>query len=122
VGVINFVAVMFSFTGILTCALYVPAVGLRQLVFTPAHARKALLLGALLLALQNLVVTLAIRFSGDATAVNIVYSSRCVLSVVMAWATARWLGSREATLPRTTLLLRLAGALLLAAAILMVLL
>ncbi|HET9524319.1 MAG TPA: DMT family transporter [Terrimicrobiaceae bacterium] len=122
VGVVNFVAVMFSFTGILTCALYVPAVGWRRLVFTPAHARKALLLGALLLALQNLVVTLAIRFSGDATAVNIVYSSRCVLSVVMAWATARWLGSREATLPRTTLLLRLAGALLLAAAILMVLL
>ena len=60
-GVINFVAVMFSFTGILTCALYVPAVGLRLLVFTPAHARKALLLGALLLALQNLVATLAIR-------------------------------------------------------------
>ncbi|MGB7790214.1 MAG: hypothetical protein WBL40_10200 [Terrimicrobiaceae bacterium] len=75
-----------------------------------------------MLALQNLVVTLAIRFSGDATAVNIVYSSRCVLSVVMAWATARWLGSREATLPRNTLLLRLAGSLLLAAAILMVLL
>ena len=122
VGVINFVAVMFSFTGILTCALYVPAVGLRRLVFTSTNARRALLLGTLLLALQNLVVTLAIRFSGDATAVNIVYSSRCVLSVVMAWATARWLGSREATLPRTTLLLRLAGALLLAAAILMVLL
>ncbi|MGB9278069.1 MAG: DMT family transporter [Terrimicrobiaceae bacterium] len=37
-------------------------------------------------------------------------------------ATARWLGSREATLPRNTLLLRLAGSLLLAAAILMVLL
>ncbi|MGA7394461.1 MAG: DMT family transporter [Terrimicrobiaceae bacterium] len=85
VGVINFVAVMFSFTGILTCALYVPAVGLRRLVLAPANARRALLLGTLLLALQNLVVTLAIRFSGDATAVNIVYSSRCVLSVVMAW-------------------------------------
>ena len=122
VGVINFVAVMFTFTGILTCALYVPAVGLRRLAVAPSPARKALLLGALLLALQNLVVALAIRFSGDATAVNIVYSSRCVLSVVLAWATARWLGSREATLPRSVLLLRLAGALFLAAAILMVLL
>jgi drug/metabolite transporter (DMT)-like permease len=122
VGVVNFVAVMFSVTGLLTCALYLPAVGLRRLVVSPAGARQALLLGALLLSLQNLVVTLAIRFSGDATAVNIVYSSRCVLSVVMAWATARWLGSREATLPRIVLLLRLAGALLLAAAILMVLL
>jgi drug/metabolite transporter (DMT)-like permease len=121
VGVVNFVAVMFSFTGILTCALYVPAAGLRRLIVSPVRARKALFLGALLLALQNLVVTLAIRFSGDATAVNIVYSSRCVLSVVMAWATAQWLGSREATLPRAVLLLRLAGALLLAAAILMVL-
>jgi hypothetical protein len=58
---------------------------------------------------------MAIRFSGDATAVNIVYSSRCVLSVVLAWATARWLGGREATLPRSVLLLRLGGALLLAA-------
>jgi drug/metabolite transporter (DMT)-like permease len=122
VGVINFVAVMFSFTGVLTCALYVPAVGLRPLAVAPVRARKALLLGALLLALQNLVVTLAIRFSGDATAVNIVYSSRCVLSVILAWATARWLGSPEAGLPRNVLLLRLAGALLLAAAILMVLL
>jgi hypothetical protein len=93
-----------------------------RLAIPPSAARKTLLLGALLLAAQNLVVALAIRFSGDATAVNIVYSSRCVLSVVLAWATAGWLGSREATLPRAVLLLRLAGALLLAAAILMVLL
>ena len=67
-------------------------------------------------------MAVAIRFSGDATAVNIVYSSRCVLSVVLAWATARWLGSREATLPRHILALRLAGALLLAGAIVMVVL
>jgi drug/metabolite transporter (DMT)-like permease len=120
VGVIGFVAVMFSFVGIFTCALYLPAVGLRQLVDSPAISRRPLLSSALLLGGQNLVMALAIRFSGDATAVNIVYSSRCVLSVVLAWATAKWLGSREATLPRTLLLLRLAGALLLAAAILMV--
>lgn len=121
VGVVSFVAVMFSFVGIFTCALYVPAVGWRKLVVSPAVARRALILGALLLGAQNLVMALAIRFSGDATAVNIVYSSRCVLSVVLAWATARWLGSREASLPRPVLLLRLAGALLLAGAILMVL-
>ena len=120
VGVVTFVAVMFSFVGILTCALYLPAVGLRRLVFSPAAARNALLLGAGLLGAQNLVMALAIRYSGDATAVNIVYSSRCVLSVVLAWVTARWLGSREATLPRAVLFLRLAGALLLAGAILMV--
>ena len=113
---------MFSFVGVFTCALYLPAVGLRRLAIPPPAARKTLLVGALLLAAQNLVVALAIRFSGDATAVNIVDSSRCVLSVVLAWATARWLGSREATLPRTVLLLCLAGALLLAAAIFMVLL
>lgn len=121
IGVINFVAVMFSFTGVLTCALYIPAVGLRALIFPPPAARAVLFGGSVLLALQNFVVTMAIRFSGDATAVNIVYSSRCVLSVVLAWATARWLGGREATLPRSVLLLRLGGALLLAAAILMVL-
>jgi hypothetical protein len=117
---VSFVAVMFSFVGIFTCALYLPAVGLRQLVLSPATARRILVLGVLLLGAQNLVMALAIRFSGDATAVNIVYSSRCVLSVVLAWATARWLGSREATLPKSVLLLRLAGALLLAGAILMV--
>ena len=120
VGVITFVALMFSFVGIFTCALYLPAVGLRKLVDSPPVARKALFGGALLLGGQNLVMAVAIRFSGDATAVNIVYSSRCVLSVVLAWATARWLGSREATLPQSVLLLRLAGALLLAGAILMV--
>jgi drug/metabolite transporter (DMT)-like permease len=120
VGVVSFIAVMFSFVGIFTCALYLPAVGLRKLVLSPAAARSALILGAILLGAQNLVMALAIRFSGDATAVNIIYSSRCVLSVVLAWATARWLGSREATLPRTVLILRLAGALLLAGAILLV--
>jgi hypothetical protein len=120
VGVITFVALMFSFVGVLTCCLYVPAVGFRQLVNSPRIARKTLLCGALVLGTQNLVMAVAIRFSGDATAVNIVYSSRCVLSVVLAWATARWLGSREATLPRRVLALRLAGALLLAAAILLV--
>ena len=120
VGVVTFVAVMFSVVGIFTCGLYVPAVGLRRLVFSPAPARYALILGALLLGAQNLVMALAIRYSGDATAVNIVYSSRCVLSVVLAWATARWLGSREASLPRKFLLLRLAGALLLAGAILLI--
>jgi uncharacterized membrane protein len=122
VGVITFLAVMFSFVGILTCCLYLPAVGLRQLVISPRRARKTLVGGALLLGAQNLVMAVAIRFSGDATAVNIVYSSRCVLSVVLAWATARWLGSREATLPRHILALRLAGALLLAGAIVMVVL
>jgi hypothetical protein len=100
----------------------VPAVGFRQLVDSPRIARKALLWGASLLGAQNLVMAVAIRFSGDATAVNIVYSSRCVLSVVLAWTTARWLGSREATLPRGVLVLRLAGALLLAGAIVMVML
>jgi drug/metabolite transporter (DMT)-like permease len=120
VGVITFVTVMFSFVGMLTCGLYVPAVGFRQLVDSPRIARKALLWGALLLGAQNLVMAVAIRFSGDATAVNIVYSSRCVLSVLLAWATARWLRSREATLPRRVLILRFAGALLLAGAIVMV--
>ena len=122
VGVVTFVAVMFSFVGLLTCCLYVPAVGFRQLVNPPRTARNTLVCGALLLGTQNLVMAVAIRFSGDATAVNIVYSSRCVLSVVLAWATARWLGSREATLPRRVLGLRLAGALLLAGAIVMVVL
>jgi hypothetical protein len=97
-------------------------VGFRQLVNSPRIARNALVFGALILGAQNLVMAVAIRFSGDATAVNIVYSSRCVLSVVLAWATARWLGSREATLPRHILVLRLAGALLLASAIVMVML
>ena len=70
--------------------------------FAP-NCSQALVFGTLILGAQNLVMAVAIRFSGDATAVNIVYSSRCVLSVVLAWATARWLGSREATLPRRVL-------------------
>ncbi len=46
VGVVTFVAVMFSFVGILTCCLYVPAVGFRQLVDSPQIARKVLACGA----------------------------------------------------------------------------
>jgi hypothetical protein len=72
-------------------------VGLRQLVVSPRRARKTLVGGALA-SPEKRIATAMTRFC----------------------APRSWLGSREATLPRRVLLLRLAGALLLAAAILLV--
>ncbi len=122
-GVAGFIAVMYSLLGVLSGLVYLPLFG-RSLLRLPSAvvARNALLLGCLLQAGQNLVMSLVLRFHGHATAVNVVYSSRCVWSVVLAWVTARWVGGTEDRLPPGLLWMRLGGAGLLLLAICLVIL
>ncbi|WP_438480896.1 EamA/RhaT family transporter [Oleiharenicola lentus] len=77
---------------------------------------------ALLLALTNAGIVLAIVLVGSATAVNILYSLRGLLSVVLVWMVGHWFGNEEGKLSGTLLKLRMVGATLMLAAILLVLL
>lgn len=123
VGAAGFIALMYSGLGVLTAALYLPRFGpgLLRLPTDPV-GRRALGLGCLLQTGQNLSMLLVLSFYGHATTVNVVYSSRCLWSVVLAWALARWLGGAEARLPRGVLWARLFGAALLFTALCLVIL
>ena len=59
--------------------------------------------------------------SGGAARANVIYSSRGLWSVVAVWAVGHWFGNREQHLGASVLRWRLAGAVLMMAAIALVL-
>lgn len=77
--------------------------------------------GSVLMALNNAGIVLAIGLWGAATAVNIVYSARGLVSVVLVWAVGHWFQNQEQHLAPRVLRARLAGAALMLAAIVLVL-
>ncbi len=80
------------------------------------------LLGAcVFIGLQSLVFVSAIAGFGEATTANVIYSSRGLWSVVAVWAIGHWFSNREQHLGAAVLRWRLAGALLMMAAIALVL-
>lgn len=86
----------------------------------PGAAWRWLVPGAVVLAFQaaGMAVTLA-RF-GDATAVNIVYSSRGLWSVAAVWLIGHWFHNEEQRLGAAVLRGRMSGAVLMLAAVLLV--
>ncbi|MEI8259022.1 MAG: EamA/RhaT family transporter, partial [Deltaproteobacteria bacterium] len=78
-------------------------------------------LGGLLMAVNNAGIVLTLGIWGGATAVNIVYSVRGLLSVVLVWAVGRRFASDETELAPEVLRSRLVGAALMVAAIVAVL-
>ena len=87
IGFSRFAPLMFATTGLLSLLL-LPSL-LRSTrsepTWCPVRARPWLAVGALLLALQALGMYSAIGLYGSATATNILYSSRCIVSVVLVW-------------------------------------
>lgn len=80
------------------------------------------LLGAcLFIGLQSLVFVSTIARFGGATTANVIYSSRGLWSVVAVWVIGHWFSNREQHLGASVLRWRLAGALLMMAAIVLVL-
>lgn len=73
--------------------------------------------GSVLLAIQGAGMAYAIGVFGDATAVNIVYASRGLWSVLAVWLIGHWFRNEEQHLGREVLRGRLIGALLMLAAI-----
>ncbi|HWA24219.1 MAG TPA: DMT family transporter [Lacunisphaera sp.] len=77
--------------------------------------------GAVVLALNNAGIALAIAVWRTATAINILYSLRGLISIVLVWAIGHWFHNEEKHLAPRVFRFRLVGAGLMLAAIVLVL-
>ena len=80
-----------------------------------------LLGGSIVMALQSVGFVVSVAYFQNATAANVVYSSRGLWSVVLVWIIGHWFRNAEQQLGRGVLLWRLVGAGMMLAAIAMVL-
>lgn len=78
--------------------------------------------GIAVLVVQSVGVAVAIGLFGDATGVNVVYSSRGLWSLIILALVARRIGVAEGTLDRKTFALRLLGSVLILVAVIIALL
>lgn len=118
-GPIPFVIVMVSVVAIGSLAL-VPffSAPLKEI---PRHARNLAMLGGLAIGVQGIILNLSLAFLGQATAINIVYSTRALWGVLLVWLLGHKLGNHEAAQHgHAVMTKRLAGACLLSAAVMMV--
>ena len=79
-----------------------------------------LLGGSALFSLQSVLFVSTVAAFGNVTAANILFSSRGLWSVVIVWSVGHWFSSREQHLGASVLRWRLAGAVLMMAAIALV--
>lgn len=114
-GAGRFLPMMFALLAVFSCAL-VPFFK-EPLRAMPRAAWPWLLAGSVLLAVQAAGMAWTLATHGDATAANVVYSSRGLWSVVLVWLVGHWFGNSEGRLPGAVLGRRLCGAVLMIAAI-----
>jgi drug/metabolite transporter (DMT)-like permease len=74
------------------------------------HVVRPLAIGALLMAIQAIGMTLTLGVFGDATRVNIVYSMRGLWGVLLTWILASRLSQSGSATSHRTMALRLTGA------------
>jgi len=84
----------------------------RPSVLKEKAALRPLAIGAVLMAVQAIGMTLTIGLFGDATRVNIVYSLRGLWGVVLTWLLAHSSGQATTAAQHRTMTLRLTGAIL----------
>ena len=111
----EFLPVAFGCAAVLSC-------GLLPWVDRPGRLRELnavwwILPGTLLMAVQAVSMSYSLSTYGDATRINIVYALRGLWGVLLAWALARWFSGGEADLAPGVMLLRLLGAVLLTASV-----
>jgi drug/metabolite transporter (DMT)-like permease len=85
------------------------------------QAWRWLLSGSVLLGLQSVFFVCFLAIYGRATAANVVYSARGLISVLLVWSIGHWFSNKERDMGGKTLFWRLAGALLMLSAIVIVL-
>lgn len=118
-GLGRFLPVMLGFTALFSF-VFVPFFH-APLRAIPRPAWPWLLGGCAGIGLQSVIFVSAIAHFGGATTANVIYSSRGLWSVVAVWAIGHWFANREQHLGASVLRWRLAGALLMMAAIALVL-
>ena len=72
------------------------------------------------MAAQAMVLISTLAIFQDGTAVNVIYNLRGLWSVAAVWFVGHWFGNEERQLGRETLGWRLAGAVVLSAAVVLV--
>jgi len=115
----NYFPPMALIIGLLSCLL-VPFFS-APLTALPAAAWRWVAPGALLMAVNNAGVVVAIVLVGSATVVNIIYSVRGLFSVLLVWLIGHWFSNDEKHLGGRVLRLRFIGAGLMVVAIVLVL-
>ncbi len=116
----GFASGMFGTVTLLSFAL-IPLFGGSFRVLAPA-AWPWLLGGSVILSVQCMLMAFAIGKYGQATAINIAYSSRGVFSVVLVWVAGHWFDNAESQAGPAAFTRRLAGAGLLLSAIVLIIL
>ena len=86
----------------------------------PSKSWMWLITGTILLTLQWLALAYCFSYYGKATAINIIYGSRGLWSVLLVWMIGPLFGNTEKNAGRNIMLRRLAGAVLLCLAIALV--
>jgi drug/metabolite transporter (DMT)-like permease len=114
-----FLPAMFGGVSVLSTLWY--AAMDRRAFHPPSRARAALGIGSAFLGVQCALMFLSLAWTRDATAANVVYSLRSLLSVVLAGSIGAAFGLRESALPLPILVLRGVGASLLFGAIALIL-
>jgi len=117
-GALRFTGLMFLMASSLMFTL-IPRFGLPYRELT-RPARRHLKTGMLIAALPGVCMGLAIGRYGHAPEVNVVYSSHALWSVLLVWAFGRHIGNLEHTAGHHVMLRRLAGALILLTAIILI--
>jgi drug/metabolite transporter (DMT)-like permease len=87
------------------------------LMRTPRAIWRPLLTGCLCVSVQSILLISSVAMFGDATAINIVYSTRSLWTVLIVWQVGHWFRSTEQGLGWHLLGWRLAGAALMTAAV-----
>jgi len=118
-GAAKFLPVMFVSTAVLSCA-FLPWVD-RPKRLRELGTLRPMLIGTMLMALQAMSMSYSMSAYGDATRINIVYALRGLWAVTVAWILARAFGGREAYHSTRVMLLRLFGAALLTASVIVAL-
>lgn len=79
-----------------------------------------LIMGSLLLGTQSIIFVSLIALHGQATAANVIYASRGLLSVAMVWLVGHWFANQEQHLGARVLRWRMFGAAMMLTAIVLV--
>ncbi len=118
-GIGRFLPAMFVCVSVFSL-VFVPFFSAPLLAIERA-AWKPLGWGAFILGLQGLVLICALGHFGNATAINVIYSSRGLWSVMAVWLVGHWFANTEKHLGVDVFRWRLAGAVLMLGAIVLTL-
>lgn len=89
----------------------------RRMSGIPRPAWRSMTVATALMAGQSLILIWSIGHFRDAAGLNVVYGSRGVWSVLVVWLLGEWLGARERITGTRMVTLRLTGAVIITAAI-----